>query len=723
MPGPSTAEELAKKTAADAAADPAQIKIDAIFQKAKASELFNEKFLKNIRNGFVEQLRKHPSPEHFLSEIEQSFDERREAEKRLRHQRNRLHQIDKMQIDHPSTLDVEKLLPHLRAGTVGHVGSYLGSFTGKEYPEITAQDAPEVLGSPPTIGYINAVRDAKSRVDSDIRLSDAQIYSLMNRGHGLGDKERSAFNKRSRVFEGIKNSAELLASGVKGVVDFAGKGMWSHRKASEDSRAWKYYDLRNKLLSDIMMKIGPGMKDSTFYLRALNRMNEQFGISGDGILDHEAFARMQKFIADEIEKEGKVNSEEMKKFNEELQKLERDMLAGLQTCVGKEDEMWKGRLMQVFLLLTPLGAFSQIFNYMDPILELLGPLFDANLSIGEGLGKIASSDVLNIGDPIFGDNVAGDIFNFGDHIHDAHIDEGIAYLVDNTPFIKQVTETINYFTDNPIFQETVGFISPIFSSPLITVGIGVLYSCSRLKGEIEHREFVTQFKTESNAALEKAIDKCVADLDKNTTGEPLQKRVTEVAKGELKIKKEINLLGELAKFVADVAKKKDGREAIFDKIKLKIKDSSGAEITKSFGDLDFGDEAKVLEFLLKNEGFAKDCMKEFLLFSAVQKDGVTIEKNVAKHKEPRPDADKEKLCNERQKKFDQEFIVQLAAKEHVNIAGSKDDPEAEYLKRRSKYLYKMANDRVPDATPNTKVFQSSATGLYPRSGHEAAAAA
>jgi hypothetical protein len=712
MPNPAD-EELAKKAAADAAAaDPAQIKIDALFQKVKVSELFNEAFLKNIRNGLVEQLKKHPSPEHFLSDIEKSFGERRQAEEQLKHQRNRLNQITKMQIDHPSTLDVEKLLPHLRAGTLGQVGAHLGSFVGKEYPEIMAQDGPEVLAAPPTMGYINAVRDAKSRADSDIRLCNAQIYSLMNRGSGLSDKERNAFKRRNRIFEGVKNSAELLGSGVKKTVDFAGKGMWSHSKASEDSRAQKYYDLRNKLLSDVMMKIGPGMKDSTFYLRALNRMNEQFGISGDGILDHETFVRMQKFIADEIEKEGKVNSKEMEEFNKKLQDLERDMLAGLQKHVDKEDAMWKGRLLQIFLLLTPLGAFSHIFDYMDPLLEWLGPFFDGSLSLGEGLGKVAASDVLNIGDPIFGDNFVGDIFNFGEHIHDAHIDEAIAYLVDNTPFIKEITETFNFLTDNEIFQEAVGLISPIFGSPLVTIGIAVLYSGSRAKGEIDHRESVEKFKKESNEALEKAIDKCVADLDSNTTGKPLEERVSKVAEGELKIKKDINLFGELAKFVADVAKKKDGREAIFDKLKFETKDSSGADIAKSFGDLDFSDEAKVLEFLLKNEEFTKNCMKEFLLFSAVQKDGATITDNVAKHKEQRSDAEKEKLCNERQKKIDKEFVVKLAGKENVNIAGNKDNPEEEYLKRKSKYLYRMADGRVPDPTPKSKVVKPAATGLY-----------
>jgi hypothetical protein len=445
----------------------------------------------------------------------------------------------------------------------------------------------------------------------------------MNRGHGLNDEERRALKNRNRLTEGVKNSAELLGSGVKKVVDFAGKGMWSHSKASEDSRAWNYYALRNKLLSDVMMKIGPGMKDSTFYLRALNRMNEQFGVSGSGILDHEEFVRMQKFIVEEIEKEGKVNAKEMDDFNKKLQELESDMLKGLQGHVDTEDGMWKGRALQIFLLLTPLGAFSQIFDYMEPLLELLGPLFDTNLSLGEGLGKIASSDVLNIGNLVFGDDDDfaghfGSIFDFGDHIHDAHIDEAIAYLVDETPIIKEITETLKFFTDSEIFQEAIGMASPLMGSLLLKIGIGVLYSCSRAKGEIDHREKVESFTKSSNETLEKAVEQHVKDLDINTTGESLMERVSKVAEGELKIKKDINLFGKLAKFVADVAQKQDGREAIFDKIKFKTKDSSGADVTKSFGDLDFSDERKVLEFLLKNEGFTKDCMKEFLLFSAVQ---------------------------------------------------------------------------------------------------------
>ncbi len=718
--------------------DPARIKlalarIDKLLQEAKVSEVIAEKeHISEIRNGLADQLEKHPNAESFISDAKRALESRTKAAKRLKNQEIRELKLRQRAIDPASTLDVAKMLPVLRDKVLSgkeyaetgetEESSRHYSILGedqKEIDQILDSPGPEVFLEPPSITYRNLVSDSKAKAEREARVADANIRSLMDKGRLLTKEEESVYGVENKNLARAKNALEFFGHGVQKVVGSALRGMLKDSKASEDSRAAQYAQLRNTLLANVMMKIGPGMKDNTFYLRTLKRINDMLGTSGD-ILDHETFVRMQKLISDEIEAEGKVNAEEMEGMNKSLRELERAMLKGLQGIVKEEDQMWKGRLLQMFLLLTPLGAFSAIglSSYMGFLTDLLGPLFDGALSVGEGLGKIASSDSINIGKKIFGeDNFVGKyLLNFGDYIHYAHIDEAIEFIVDETPIIKDITGIFDTITDSTIFQEGKGVFSPLSKAPLVfEIGVAILFSASRVPREINHLDSVAKFKTESSAKLEGAINGAVAKIDENTTGAALRGRLTAFDAKKLQIEKEINLCGKLAEFIVEALNAKDGREKIFDGIKFRTRDASGAESVKLFSELDLGNESKAVTLLVKDPAFKDACAKQFLLFSAVKKDEKSVGETLRKFKVDRSEEQKTKLCSEKQKVFDDACVVELAAKavekDGFILPNPPKDLEKKLLDFRLEKLYRMANNRNPDPCPSSKITDPSASSV------------
>lgn len=736
-------------------ADPARIKlaqarIDKLLHEAKVSEFIKEQeHLSEIRNGLADQLEKHLSAEHFIGDVKKALQSRAKAAKRLKNQEIRELKLRQIAIDSASAFDVTKMLTALHGKVLSDIKqaeidkseeysrhySILGE-DQKEIDQILDSPGPEVFLEPPSITYKNLVSDSKGKAEKEARIADANIRSLMDKGRLLTKEEESVYGVENKSLARVKNALEFFGYGVQKLAGSAVRGMLKDSKASEDSRAAQYAQLRNTLLANVMMKIGPGMKDNTFYLRTLKRINDLLGSSGD-ILDHETFVRMQKLISDEIEAEGKVNAKEMEDMNKVLQGLEREMLKNLQGIVKEEDQMWKGRLLQMFLLLTPLGAFSVIGlgSYMGFLTDLLGPLFNGALSVGEGLGKIAASDSINIGKKIFGeDNFLGKYFlNFGDYIRYAHIDEVIEFIVDETPIIKDITGVFDTITDSAIFQEGMGVFSPLSKTPLIfEIGVALLFSASRVPREVDHFGSVTKFKTESSEKLESAINEAVRKIDENTTGDALTNRLTAFDAKKLQIEKEINLCGELAKFIVEAMNTKDGREKIFDGIKFRTKDASGAESVKLFSELDLSNEGKAVTLLAKEPAFKDACTKQFLLFSAVKKDGESVEETLKKFKVDRSEEQKVKLRSEKQKVFDNACVVKLAEKavekEGFILPDPPKDLEKKLLDFRLKKLYRMADNRNPDPYPSSKVTDSSASSLlrgplYPQSSQGCAAAA
>jgi serine/threonine protein phosphatase PrpC len=602
------------------------------------------------------------------------------------------------------------------------------SFVGGSQSEIDRvkyRDYPLVHTSMPPRAYRNIVFDSRISVLDDIKVNDSRLKVFLEEGReDLTLKERAGIKSRSKIWHGASNLAESFGDSVHQLTNWAGRGVLSSSKASDNNIYKDFLTRRNELIASMLWKAGPNAQDSSFYLKVLNKVNSALAGSDD-IMDQATFQKMQKLITDEIKVEDTAVKAELDAFNKKLNDMNDSMLAGLQNHVDEDDRLWKYRCLQLFLLLTPLGAFSiagQVFSYIDPLMELIGPLFDAGKTLGEGLGDMATSDVLG---------------PFGQIAEAFRIDDGIELFFEKTPIVSDLCEIFDFATDNDLVQNALGAASPLQFSPIALLAPAALYSFFRADAEMTQYQKVSAYKESQQKALEEIFkefekgresgfekdDKgniVIATKDfKNGKHAGLVDRVNTFAGKRMTTLKEANLDAKLVGFVSDPANA-DKLAKLFDGLEFKIKDAAGNTVVQSMSQiLGNGGKKKFSEILYDvNSDAKKEALDRFLLFSAIQDSAKPFAENLTAFRQERSDADKKKLCDKSIKDLNYKFITKSAIKLNLTTPQkleeidkeAKDqgiDPskvetqisellEKQLLDLDTKYLFDLAKTKIPN---------------------------
>jgi len=541
--------------------------------------------------------------------------------------------------------------------------------------------------SMPSKNYRNIVFDTRVSVLDDIKINDNRLRVFLEEGRGdLTPEEKAGIKTRSRAWNRASNNFEELGETLHQITEWAGRGVLSSSKASDNKIYKDFLTRRNELISNMLWKAGPNAQDSSFYLKVLNKVNNALAGSDD-MMDQATFQRMQKLITDEIKVEDTALKAELEAFNKKLNDMNDSMLAGLQNHVDEDDRLWKYRCLQIFLLLTPMGAFSiagQVFSYIDPLMELIGPLFDAGKTLGEGLGDMASSDVLG---------------PFGKIVQAFRIDDGIQLFFDKTPIVSDLCEIFDFVTDNDLAQNALGAASPLQFSPIALLAPAGLYSFFRADAEITQYQKVSAYQESQQKALEgifKEFEKgresgfekdgkgniVIATKDfKNGKHPGLEDRVNKFSAKRMATIKEANLDAKLVSFVSDPTNS-DKLDDLFDGLKFKIKDATGNAIDQSMSEiLKSGDQKKVFEILYDvNSGDKKEALNRFLLFNAIQDSANSTDDNLRAFRQERSAAEKKKLCDKSIKSLNDEFITRSAKK--LNITDAQKQREIEEINKK-----------------------------------------
>ncbi len=585
------------------------------------------------------------------------------------------------------------------------VGNNAYSFIGgiqDEIDRVKYRDYPLVHTSMPPKSYRNIVFDTRISVLDDIKINDNRLKVFLEEGRkDLTPQERADIKTRSEIWHRASNLAESLGDSVHKLTEWAGRGVLSSSKAS-DSKIYKdFLTRRNELISSMLWKAGPNAQDGSFYLKVLNKVNSALAESDD-IMDQATFQKMQKLITDEIKVEDTVVKAELDAFNKKLNDMNDSMLNGLQKHVDEDDRLWKYRCLQLFLLLTPLGAFSiagQVFSYIDPLMELIGPLFDAGKTLGEGLGDMASSDVLG---PL------------GKIAQAFRIDDGIELFFEKAPIVSDLCEIFDFATDNDLVQNALGAASPLQFSPIALLAPAGLYSFFRADAEITQYKKVLAYQE----SQQKVLEEIFKDFENGSHAE-LEKRVKKFSNKRMATLKEANLDAKLVSFVSDPANA-DKLNELFDELKFNIKDDSGNTVECSM--LEIHNKKKFFEILDDVNSDAKtEALNRFLLFSAIQDSNKSDKENFEAFHRERSDPEKKELCDESIKKLNDEFIINSAIKLNLTtpeklqeIDSSKFtakicELEKQLLDLDNKHLLNLAKTKIPNgavsepkATPLTK---------------------
>lgn len=571
-----------------------------------------------------------------------------------------------------------------RHGYGDEVGSNLWSFVGgseEEFRRIAERDEPIVHTKMPDKNYRNNVIDSKRRVIDEIRVNEKRLEVFLAKGCDLTPEEEQETRKRSQLGHRLSNLGESCLGGLLDLTGAAGRGLLSKSKASEDPRHEKYLQSRNELLSQVLWRLDP---KSASYPEILKKVNETLKHSPD-LMDQATFAKMQSLITAEIAKEAGVNEKDVKEFNEKIQKLNGDMLSGLQKRVDNEDDMWKYRVLQAFLILTPIGGFSllgNVFSWVDPFAQLVGPVFDGSTNLSDGIASMATSDVLG---------------PFGDIADALGIDDAISWLLENIPVISEFGDVFDALTDNEMAQNLFGTVAPMLNSPIIPLYVAGVYSIMRTDTEVKHYCDVSDFKESKQKELQAAFDA----FKETTEGKPLEERIKLFAQARLKIMKQANAEAELAKFVFGAS---DEELKIFDGLKLGSGiDQKDLSTLKQEGK--FPTAITVLTSLNSNIAVRDECLKRFLLFRNVADDRDAFEREKA-------GPDFAVKATAQREKIDQEFILRAAKEANFTTIQTDQkemcvDFEKQLIRQDTDQLYSIARQK----TPSTGVASASAAQL------------
>ncbi len=558
-----------------------------------------------------------------------------------------------------------------------HLASIIGG-TEASRKAIIERDTPIIWTTPPSKLRRNAVFDAVVDVKDELTRADLALKVFFEEGQrSLTEEEIKKHTSRSRIAHAVSNLMEGAAVGAVTTFKKLSRGIASHSQASEDDRYKKFLAARNEMLARMLWKIGPNPESHAAYLKALKLINDELAGSSD-YMDQATFAKMQNLIADAIKQEGAANEAEVKAFQDKLNDINNEMLEELQKHVNKEDEMWKYRVLQVFLLATPFGAFSafNFFDYTGPIANLLAPLFSSSHTLGHGLGEIATSKLL-------------DPFGLGKMIG---VDKAIEWGMENIPVIKQLGQLFDFVTDNEIFQTVGGAAASVLvESPLTQVAIAAAYSGSRLKPELEHH--IEQKKTteEKKKELE-----AVGEEFSTKQKENIEARARSFSDKRFNIQEQAHKEAKLAEFIAQ---------------------ADDAVITKLFGAIHFHDSFsfddlrgrpepdRSIEFSAKNliERFSKNpqeasqCFTNFAIFEALKEElRKEVEEEVAKSNAGlAPDALKEETKKKLQEKTLETFGdgTLSAEKEKELYAAHKGKIEREFIIKASQEAGLTSNEK------------------------------
>lgn len=202
-----------------------------------------------------------------------------------------------------------------------------------------------------------------------------------------------------------------------------------------------------------------------------------------------------------------TNKDDAKKYKEDANKLVSDLNGEIKKVGIKDEERWKYQLLQVFAIMTPLGAFSiagQVFNWLNPLLDIFGPILGEG-GIAQGIADASTSKQLG---------------PFGKFAELVRFDDGVKAVLTKTPILSDVIEVASAITTSESVQLLGAEAAPALTgSELLIMAIAGAAVFCNVGDELDHRKN----KKNLNAKIDPALRKLSSELKKIPSFEDLQK--------------------------------------------------------------------------------------------------------------------------------------------------------------------------------------------------------
>lgn len=478
------------------------------------------------------------------------------------------------------------------------------------------------------ISYLPDISTRKAKLielelKNNINRTKAALDDLAEKGY-----TRNEDNIDKGSYSTLK-TLDTLSSPARTIGYWSARGMLTKSKAKDDRFHKSWTNRRNQALVDHLLPIYDTIGTST-RLRLLRdhlgqikrdrklgfqeRESDSYGdlaLINEGELD-----KLIGSIDDELKSREGEKKKTLDSVDEAMKAADSGILAENQKLVDREDDIWKYRILQMILLISPLSpmAFLGMISPLAPLLHQIGSFLLGNTNFASFISSI------------FTPNVTGP---FGFITDQLGLDDAAHWLLDNDP-LSVVSDVVGLVVQNPI----VTTASSLFAqtgiltggSPLLLFAPGAyMLMCSGKTTEAmnlydDRKKFEQAGEKKLSAHLNKLRTMLTEAAEKQ---KPDDKKII----GEhLKILKQEYLSIELVRFITSCHHDPDDKEMmnrIFAGIEIK-----GAALASS-GDSSLStvlmqkeiladqemDPQLLVKFLADNPDFKKEACDRLLLFS------------------------------------------------------------------------------------------------------------
>jgi len=380
-----------------------------------------------------------------------------------------------------------------------------------------------------------------------------------------------------------------------------GRGMIYNSEVSKDERYHRYLKTRSALLDQLREKLG--IKN-----HKIKELIDNFEsiCANETSFNEEDLVFCQKQLIDEIAKLEKLNAEELKAVHGEVDKLNSATKDQLQKYLAEEDAAWPYVALQIALLVTPLAGFS----FLPMIGEIIGPMFDEDLTFGKSVGAVIA-------------NIPG----FGPLFHLMKIDYAIGWLLDNCPLVDGVTKILHETTNNIFTDTAFDLVAPTLACEIGGIALAGAYFGSVLDPKINtrdekgnfvenkydaHNEFVKNQKSSMEQTLED-FKKNGIDIN-NKNSKTTQEEALKNAADNMVSTANLKQLQTVSEKIKNLQKSKPEhlKELLAD---IKIDEKS---LATSF----FEDKEQAIKLLIKNPKIVNEVAENFIAYEEFYKNDI-----------------------------------------------------------------------------------------------------
>ncbi len=348
----------------------------------------------------------------------------------------------------------------------------------------------------PSQGYRHKVMVAGFETQGAVEANLARLDSVIDTGYDISWQQQDRIKNARPRSQKYCEAVAQVGAGVHKMFEQVGKGIYSSTDAADLSYVHEYSLKKQQLAASLRAKMSGGHSN---YSILMEKMLSKIKNSSD-VHDLAAYHQMKEALEKEIKDDEAEYKARMDKFDEDMKKSAEDMLKDMQSDADESDKMWKYRVLSMFLIFTPLGAFSiagQVFNYLDPLQQFLGPLLDANKGFGEGFADMVTDR-----------KTFGFLGEFMDIIEMDKAIEGVFSL----PIIEDIDQIISYAKNSDIGQEALA--TAFKMGTLGIVGIGAVAALKQGAWEAEHMKSSKEKKDKHMKALDTDFAALEKDLEK-----------------------------------------------------------------------------------------------------------------------------------------------------------------------------------------------------------------